>query len=218
MSYTLSRDSEVWVESMRQGSKESSGPVAALGSHRKAIYRYVLSIVGSVEEAEDLTQETLLRAHDKQSSLEDPAKLLPWLFRIATNACYDRFRKASFRNRPQPLDGSSDGEEGSVGAEPADSRAPRLDKLMEQDEMSACVQKYLLDLPDDYRAVMLLHDSEGLTNPEIADMLGISLANVKIRLHRARSRLRSALNEACSFSTDERGVVVCEPKLTNIKL
>jgi hypothetical protein len=48
-------------------------------------------------------------------------------------------------------------------------------------------------------------------------MLGVTLATVKIRLHRARSKLRAALNEACVFSADERGVLVCQPKLVNIK-
>lgn len=90
--------------------------------------------------------------------------------------------------------------------------SPRLDKLMEQREMSSCVQEYIEDLSDSYRAVSLLHDLQGLANPEIAEMLGLSLATVKIRLHRARSRLRAALGEGCSFSKDERGVKVCEPK------
>ncbi len=78
--------------------------------------------------------------------------------------------------------------------------------------MSACVQDYLAELSDSYRAVILLHDAEGLTNPEIAEMLGVSVATVKIRLHRARAKLRAALARACSFSTDERGVLVCDPK------
>jgi RNA polymerase sigma-70 factor (ECF subfamily) len=74
------------------------------------------------------------------------------------------------------------------------------------------VQEYIEDLPDSYRAVILLHDVQELTNPEIAEMLGVSLATVKIRLHRARSKLRDALGEGCSFSKDERGVGVCERK------
>ena len=88
---------------------------------------------------------------------------------------------------------------------------PRLDQALEQDEMSSCVQSYLAELPDMYRAVILLHDMEGLTNPEIARMLRISLPTVKIRIHRAREKLREALANACSFSSDERGVLVCEP-------
>ncbi len=59
--------------------------------------------------------------------------------------------------------------------------------------------------------MLLLHDLQGYPNPEIAQMLGLSLENVKIRLHRARVRLRAALAEGCQFSRDDRGVFVCEP-------
>jgi RNA polymerase sigma-70 factor (ECF subfamily) len=94
----------------------------------------------------------------------------------------------------------------------ADDTAPRLDQVIEQKEMSACVQEYLDSLSDSYRAVILLHDMQGLSNPEIAEMLGCSLATVKIRLHRARARLRAKLAKGCDFSQDKRGVVVCDPK------
>ena len=83
--------------------------------------------------------------------------------------------------------------------------------------MSACVRQYLADLSDSYRAVILLHDESGMTNPEIAEMLGLSLPTVKIRLHRARERLRAALREACSFSAENRGTLVCEPKPLTMK-
>ncbi len=184
----------------------------SLAIHRDAIYRYVLGIVRDPPAAEDLTQEALLRAHRKLTSLDDPARLVPWLYRIATNVCHDRFRQASFRHRPEPLDVEAETEAGGAGARTVADTGPRLDKLMEQTEMSSCVQEYIAGLPDSYRAVILLHDAEGLTNPEIAVMLGVSLATVKIRLHRARAKLRDALSRACSFSTDERGVLVCDPK------
>lgn len=182
-----------------------------LAPQREAIYRYILGIVRNAAEAEDLTQETLLRAHDKLATLDDPAKLVPWLYRIATNVTYDRFRQASYRHRPQPLVEDT-GETGPGAAEAAIETGPRLDKVMEQREMSACVQEYVAALPETYRAVILLHDLQGLTNPEIAQMLELSLATVKIRLHRARSKLRAALGAGCSFESDERGVKVCEPK------
>jgi RNA polymerase sigma-70 factor (ECF subfamily) len=183
-------------------------------AHRKPIYRYILGIVRDPATAEDLTQETLLRAHKKLSSLEDPDKLVTWLYRIATNLCHDRFRQSSFRHRPESLDiPADDAQESRTEPAQADSE-PTLDKAFEQKEMSACVQSYLTGLPDDYRAVILLHDAEGMTNPEISEMLGVSLANVKIRLHRARKKLREALTQACDFSSDERGVLVCEPKHT----
>jgi RNA polymerase sigma-70 factor (ECF subfamily) len=181
-----------------------------LAPQRGAIYRYVLGMVRNPAEAEDLTQETLLRAYDKLATLEDPARLAPWLYRIATNVTYDRFRQASYRHRPQPL--ADDAEAAGPEASDIADTGPRLDKLMEQQEMSSCVQDYIAALPESHRAVILLHDVQGLTNPEIAEMLGLSLATVKIRLHRARNRLRAALGEGCSFSTDERGVRVCEPR------
>jgi len=191
-------------------SDSCGSPDESLAPHRDAIYRYVLGIVRDPPVAEDLTQETLLRAHRKLSTLDDPSRLVPWLYRIATNICRDRFRQASYRQRPGSLD--SDGASDQSPAHAIADTAPRLDKVMEQKEMSACVQDYLAGLSDPYRAVVLLHDAEGLTNPEIAEMLGMSLATVKIRLHRARAKLRDALDRACSFSSDERGVVVCDPK------
>jgi RNA polymerase sigma-70 factor (ECF subfamily) len=181
-----------------------------LTGHRDAIYRYILRIVRDPAVAEDLTQDSLLRAHDRLTTLESPSRLVPWLYRIATNLTYDRFRQASHRQRPQSLE-AADGSDRSL-AETVEDPTPPLDKLMEQSEMSACVQKYILGLSDSYRAVILLHDAEGLTNPEISEMLGVSVATVKIRIHRAREKLRVALGQACSISADERGVVVCDPK------
>jgi RNA polymerase sigma-70 factor (ECF subfamily) len=78
--------------------------------------------------------------------------------------------------------------------------------------MSACVEGYLAALPDDYRIAILLHDAHGLSNPEIAELVGCSLATAKIRVHRARARLRETLSAACSFEIDERGVLVCDPQ------
>ncbi len=78
--------------------------------------------------------------------------------------------------------------------------------------MSACVQQYIAALPDSYRAVILLHNLHGLTGAQIAETLDLPLATVKIRLHRARSRLQATLKAKCAFSYDERNVLVCEPK------
>jgi len=177
---------------------------------RARIHRYLLSIVRDAAEAEDLTQDTLLRAYDKRSTLGDPERLVPWLYRIATNVAYDRFRQASYRHKPRQLVEEA-GECGPDGAEVAVDSGPRLDKVLEQEEMSACVRDYIAALPESYRAVILLHDVQGLTNPEIAEMLDLSLATVKIRLHRARNKLRDSLGSGCSFERDERGVTTCEP-------
>lgn len=183
-----------------------------LSTHREAIQRYIRGIVRDAAVAEDLTQETLLRAHQKLDALEDPSRLSAWLYRIATNLCYDRFRGAAQRERSQPLEEEPAFDTGLGQLPILVDDGPRLDKVLEQKEMSACVQRYVADLPDSHRAVILLHDAVGMTNPEIAEMLGVSLATVKIRVHRARQKLGEVLRGACSFSADERGVLICEPK------
>ena len=175
--------------------------------HREAINRFLLSMTRDPAEAEDLTQETLLRAHSKLETLDDEAKLVPWLYRIATNIARDRFRQPSWRHRPESMDS-----EAREAALPLVDTAPRLDKVMEQREMSDCLRRYLEDLTESYRTVILLHDVQGLTNPEIANLLGVTVDAVKIRLHRARTRLRTALAAGCSLSQDDRGVGVCEPR------
>ena len=178
--------------------------------YRDRIFRHILHLVRDRSEAEDLTQETFLRVHRKLASLRDRDTLGMWLYRIATNVCYDRFRQSSYRHSVESLDNRSE-DDGQV-AQLADEDTPGLDQVLEQTEMSECVREYLDELSDDHRSAILLHDVQGLTNPEIAEMLGCSLATVKIRLHRARRKLQEALGNACSFSYDERGVFVCDRK------
>lgn len=183
-----------------------------VAEYRGPIRRYVRSLVRDSAEAEDITQKTFLRAYRNLSTLQNQSKLSPWLYRIATNVCYDRFRQAASRPAAQSLEDVATASGELRKADLPDDTAPRLDHLIEQKEMSACVQQYLDGLSDSYRATILLHDVEGLSNPEIAEMLGCSLATVKIRLHRARTRLKAALARACDFSCDDRGVLICEPK------
>jgi len=176
--------------------------------HRDRIHRYLLRLARNAAEAEDLTQETFLRAHRQLESLRDPAALTSWLYRIATHLAYDRFRQTTSR-----ADAAVD--EAPSEAERPDADAPRADQVFEQTEMSGCVQEFVGTLPDTYRAVLLLHDAQGLTNPEIARMLGCSLETVKIRLHRARIKLNSILSAGCDFDQDRRGVLVCERRPIN---
>jgi RNA polymerase sigma-70 factor (ECF subfamily) len=179
-------------------------PQGEPGEHRRQIYRYVLSLVGDPTEAEDLTQETFLRAHRQRESLRDPAAAVPWLYTIATRVCLDRLRQRARRK-------SGESDLDPETASPADP-APTAELLVEQAEMSICVQGYIGELSDSYQAVLLLHDAHGLTCPQIAELLGDSPGSVKVRLHRARKRLQGALESGCAFSYDERGTFVCEPK------
>ena len=87
-----------------------------------------------------------------------------------------------------------------------------MEKELERHQMSACVQNQILLLPETYRMVLFLFDVFGFTHKEITEILGISPENVKMRLHRARKRLKSNLEKNCTFEQDDRNVLVCEPK------
>jgi RNA polymerase sigma-70 factor (ECF subfamily) len=169
------------------------------------IYRYIRGMVRDSNEAEDLTQEAFLRAHRERETLKDEGAMLSWLYRIATHVSLDRLRQRTSRaTRESKVD--------LADLDPSDRAEPSLEQGLEQGQMSACVQRFIVDIPDAYRSVILLHDTHGLTDPEIAAVLDISLPTVKIRLHRARLRLKTALEGGCEFSCDSRGVLVCEPK------
>ena len=181
---------------------------ARLVPFRAQIQRHILAMVRNQAEAEELTQDTYARALERIGQLRDPQAALAWMYRIATTVALDRLRQ----RRPStiPLDTVVPaGEKAEQAA--ARERAPSLlEGALESSEMSECVQGYLAALPDDYRIAILLHDAHGLSNPEIAELLGCSLATAKIRVHRARARLRETLATACSFEIDERGVLVCD--------
>jgi RNA polymerase sigma-70 factor, ECF subfamily len=179
----------------------------AIAAQRPALLAYVRGIVRDRETAEDLTQDTMLRASRGLSSLRDLNRLVPWLYKIATNVSRDYLRRArrDCENSIRAADSVSPNDL-------RDENAPQLDKVIECAEMGQCVRRYFEKLPDSQKVVILLHDLEGMTNPLIAETLGISLHAAKIRLHRARAQLRAILQDACNFYTDERGILVCEPK------
>jgi RNA polymerase sigma-70 factor (ECF subfamily) len=177
--------------------------------YQSPIYNYLLRMTQNPADAEDLTQETFIRVHSSLSTFRGEASLSTWLYRIATNVSYDYFRRKSTRQAKIALSlEETDVDWKGVRAEPPASP----EQLSAQSDMSACVEGFIDRLPPSYRAVLVLHDVQGLKNSEIADVLQCSLETVKIRLHRARKTLRATLNAGCDFAHDERAVFVCETK------
>lgn len=176
--------------------------------HRAAVTRYIHYIVRNTAEAEDLAQETFLRAHHQQATLRDPAALESWLYQIASHVCIDHLRQRARATRREV-----DTRVEELPLPDADKPSPF--KIVQQTEMSECVQRYVSKLSDAYKAVLLFHDADGLTAEEIAQLLQLPLTTVKMRLHRARRQLQAELDNACAFGRDERGVFVCEPKSSN---
>jgi RNA polymerase sigma-70 factor, ECF subfamily len=86
------------------------------------------------------------------------------------------------------------------------------DQQLVVDEMSACVRQVIDSLPEDYRAALVLHEIQGLTAEETGEICGCSLATAKIRIHRARLRLKEALKDECEFYRDNDNVFRCDRK------
>jgi RNA polymerase sigma-70 factor, ECF subfamily len=163
---------------------------------------YAVSLLHDQAAAEDVVQETFLRVQRGLSELREPDKVTAWVLRIAHNLCLDHLRT----RRNSPIAAEADQE-----ADVPDA-AHDFHRDLERRQMSACVRDKIDRLPENLRAVVLLNDVEELSQTEIAEILGIEVGNVKVRLHRARQRLRGVLEAECTFAQDERNVLVCDPK------
>lgn len=178
-------------------------------NYQRPIFNYLLRMTQDQAAAEDLTQETFIRVYQGLAGFRGEASLATWVYRIATNVSLDHFRRRSTAQDTvtRSLDIVESDHEWLI-----DNKTTSPEQQATQSEMSICVQDFIGRLPPDYRAVLILHDLQGIKNLEIAEVLDASLDTVKIRLHRARKKLREALNIGCDFDHNERNIFVCEPK------
>ena len=180
-------------------------------SYRPRILRYLTRLVGQ-SEAEDLTQEVFVRVSRGLPDFKGEAKLSTWIYRIATNVAIDRSRSRSFKEARSGKAISHQEESAEDSCALPDEKSPSVERRLMREEMSSCVQNYIDALPENYRAIVTLSDIEGLSNQEIAEVLGLTLDTVKIRLHRGRAKLKTKLETGCRFDRDEEDTLVCDPK------
>jgi RNA polymerase sigma-70 factor (ECF subfamily) len=169
---------------------------------------FIAAMVKDEWTADDLVQETFLKVQKKIQTLKDPSKIKPWIFSIARNVSRDHFRKSI----PIPID-ENQGEHGDENFQ-----APLVQIELEQHQMSQCVEDKVNLLPASHKEIIVLSDTMELSHQEIAEILGITVSNVKVRLHRARKAMKEILERDCSFEHDERNVMVCLPKEGNNNL
>ena len=180
---------------------------------RPMIHRYLTRLVGP-EEAEDLTQEVFVKVSQALNTFRGESQLSTWIYRIATNTAMDHLRRPSSKRSVLPTEEKD--VPGDEDAGPIDNK-PLLDTLLIRKDMNDCIRGVVDSLPADYSTVLVLSEFEGLTNSEIAEIISISLDTVKIRLHRARTKLRKALEAKCNFYRDERNELSCDRKTTPLK-
>ncbi len=163
-------------------------------SQRTSIRRYVARLVGEAD-ADDLTQVVFVKAHRGLRSFRGDAKPWTWLYRIATRCALDRLRSPAGREaraRGRRTDPEAEAALGECAGPAPSAEAETVRKAM-----SACIDDLLRNLPDGYRTALVLSHFEGLADREVAAVLGVSLGAAKIRLHRARERLRRDLLAHC---------------------
>ena len=178
------------------------------------ILRYLSRIVGRVD-AEDLTQEVFDKINRGLEGFQGRSDLSAWIYRIATNTAIDRSRSVAYK-----YGSTHDAFEDEASNQSSDPTAakttPVTDQLVIRKEMSDCVNEFINNLPPHYRTVIILSELEGFTNKEIAHIVSISLDNVKIRLHRARAKLKKALQKGCDFYYTAGNTLACDRKQVQI--
>ena len=154
-------------------------------SHYRQAYHVAYRITGSRAEAEDLTQEAMLRAYQSFHRYRRDLPFANWLYRIMVNLHIDHVRR-----RPKARIESTE-------AMPAFTELPDLDSnpadLVLSQTMDDRLQQALRALPPDFRAAVVLCDVEGLSYEEIAETMGCSIGTVRSRIHRGRNRMRRLL-------------------------
>lgn len=160
------------------------------------IYHIARRMLGNDADAEDVTQDVLLQVVRKLHTFRGDAQLPTWLHRVTVNAALAHREKRANRQKRETATGN---EEVLDAGDVADGvRLPRPkgaspDEIALAAEQRRVIDRAIVRLPDQFRDVYVLADVEGLPNTEIGDMLGLSVAAVKSRLHRARLRMRDLL-------------------------
>lgn len=163
---------------------------------------YLKRYVGDHGIAEDLTQETLVRMARGFSSFKGHSSIKTWAFAIANRVAADYYRHPDRRIHILELEDAP---------EQIDTDC-ELDERVMGDEMNDCVREVIDSLPADYRSALVLRDLEEFSLAQIAEVCCCSLATVKIRVHRARLRLKAALENQCEFYRGMDGVFRCDRK------
>jgi RNA polymerase sigma-70 factor (ECF subfamily) len=157
--------------------------------YNQRLYRAARAILRDDAEAEDVMQDAYVRAYEHLEQFAGRALFSTWLTRIAVHEALSRLR---LRNRDQQLDDSA--RDGGISMKMVGT-SPDPEQSASRTELSQLLEAALLDLPEQYRIVMMLRDVEGLSTAETAVTLDLTEENVKIRLHRGRSMARGWIVE-----------------------
>lgn len=198
-------------ESILDKFRETRDPVlfkSLVRRYQNRIYNTAYRILGNVEEAEEVVQDTCIKVHQGIDKFNKSASFQAWVFRIAHNSCLDIIRLKQ-RKRQVPViafdpqagpDSEGDAMVVSQAADPGPGPAEILDKF----EQGSIVAEKLALLPDSQKIVLVLHDVEGFSYEQIAEIVGERLGTVRSRIHYGRQKLREMLEPYFSSGSYSR--------------
>lgn len=162
----------------------------------EALRAFVSRRVRRPHDAEDVTQDALLRLYRSADSLKDEQALEAWMYRIARNAIIDHQRRAALRHDPIAPDDLARVAPAEVEEEPRPDAS-----------LASCLAPLLARVPEDYRGALELTDIGGMTQEQAAAKLGLSTSGMKSRVQRGRRMLRAEVGRCCRVELDARGAL-----------
>ncbi|WP_215224705.1 sigma-70 family RNA polymerase sigma factor [Echinicola shivajiensis] len=154
------------------------------------LYFFILKKVKNKDIANDIFQNTILKIHAHIDQVKEPVKIKSWIFQIARNGTMDHFRERTFLSEEYMMNLS-------IPQSPSNK--------------FCCFDRFIEELPENYRVCIEKVYLDGMKQQEAAVRLGISLANLKARVRRAKGIIKQRFRECCKYSLDERGMLVGEP-------
>lgn len=177
-----------WIRKAKKGDVSSYQEIYEVFARK--VLNFIYRMVNSPEEAEDLTQETFVAVYQKLRTLKDDGKFEPWLFRIARNFVYQRYRT----RYPAAVSIDALDEDGKLVTQLADARK-NPDEAFQSAELEDVAADVIADLPEKYREVFVLSALQHLSYQQIAEIAGRSLPSIKTDIHRARLEVRKRVKE-----------------------
>lgn len=158
---------------------------------KENLYRFILKRVKNRAEAEDILQEVFMKVHLNLHTVTQEASIQAWAYQITRNQIADFYKKNSH------------------AVELQDTTQEKLSEP-ESKQLYCCFESFIQELPQKYRSVIELINLEGKKQQEAAELLGVSLANTKSRVHRAKEMLKEKFVACCRFTLDEDGKLTGE--------
>lgn len=176
----------------------------ALETLQEVVYGFGMKVCGSHEDAQDTTQETLIRLARQLKDFPDARALAVWLYKVAKTQCLMSRRKSKFA--PTQMLSLDDLMPKDTVSSPVGPKSWQVtpEEIVLNQELRSRLEDAILALPKHYRLVLILRDMEQLDTREVAEVMGISEETTKMRLHRARVFVRNSLADYVSSAPNSR--------------